>query len=61
MDPVDIDLGPVGEFISEVVNEMHDAKITSKWFSRKADKPAMDKEFAFALDRIIQKMRDEHA
>jgi len=56
----DIPLGTVGDFISEVVKEMRVAKVTSKLFSRTADQSALDKEFGFALDRVIQRIRDEH-
>jgi len=56
----DIPLGTQGEFIAEVVKEMRMAKITSKLFSRTADQAALDKEFGFALDRLIQRIRDEH-
>jgi len=54
-------MGTVGEFIKIVTQEMRAAKITSKLFSRQADPEKLDKEFAFALDRIIQKIRDENS
>jgi hypothetical protein len=55
-----IHLGTIGEFIAEVVKEIHVAKVTSKLFSRQADPDKLDKEFSFALDRVIQRIRDEH-
>lgn len=91
-----IDLGLIGNFVSEVVKDMRDmnfrARIlkpeklvpktgmlskkatieigTSKMFSKEmaidptsiqelVDQDQLDKELAFALDRVIQKIRDE--
>ena len=55
------DLGLIGDFVKEVVKDMRDINFRSRLFSTKGivEQDQLDKEFSFALDRVIQRMRDE--
>jgi hypothetical protein len=50
-----INLGTIGSFVANVVAEMKDLNITAKVFTTKG---VLVKEIGFAVDRVIQRIRD---
>lgn len=54
---------PIGEFIDRLIAELRPINYKSRLFSTKGtvDPEAMEKEQRSAIDRVIQRIRDEKA